>query len=380
LAWTIALLLRAVGPCEERKGAGRSARWLVLAIASGIAILATRYVVFADPAAGQILTRDAVMRMPELTEAGRWTVWPVENIFSALARFAEDGFFLFRMLWKSMLPSVAKQFLIGSHALLIVLIGCSALWWRRRVGEAVRYFVPLLMSSVAFYFLSSAFLLKLYASDRYLSYVISLLAFLFVIVPVGASVASFSSVRLGRFMWPALASILLLNVPLVRNVGLVDYSAHRRLYEYLGTLPKDALIAARPDLADGIPIFAKRSVYLNFEMSVPLYDRYWVEMSSRTRNFFRAYYAEDLRDVVGILSRAGVTEIVVDRSDFDSRKLADGVYFEPFRSEIRQETAGHSFFALAHLPDASCAFRDGTICVVGRNALEELAGKGGRGQ
>jgi len=38
-----------------------------------------------------------------------------------------------------------------------------------------------------------------------------------------------------------------------KNLALVDLSQNKELYEYLSNLPENAVIAAHPCLADGIP-------------------------------------------------------------------------------------------------------------------------------
>ena len=351
-------------------GGGRS---LAAALVFGAAMLLAKFVLFSDPLIGNPLTRSAVEHMPELTAAGRWQVWPVENIAAASLKFLEEGAFIFRSLWKSPLPDAVKSAVLGTHVLVGVLFLLALVWWFRRRREYLRRIIlPALAASVAFYFLSSAALLKLYAPDRYLSYALPLLMLIATAVFVGDVVNGLSRPATRNLAWGCLALMVLSAVPLVKNAGLQDYSAQRELYEYLAQLPRDVVIAAPPELADGIPLFSKRTVFLNRELSVPLYDRYWQTITERTQAFFKAYYAQDLRDVRAFMTQNGITHLVLDRTEFSREKIAAGAYFEPFASGIRRETAGRKSFALETAPEDICNFRRGPVCVIDRAGLDMI--------
>ncbi|NTV29141.1 MAG: glycosyltransferase [Candidatus Omnitrophica bacterium] len=372
--WT---LLPLPGRTEGATSTGREPRLLLYSLIFGLGILAVKAFVSADPSIGVLLDRRAVAAMPELTSAGRWAVWPPENIFSALARFAEEGIFVFRVLWKSSLPSFVQQILSCAHLVLLASAVAAWFWWRRRARLALTgFFLPVLAASVFLYLLSSLVELRLYAPDRYLSYTLPVLALLFILVPLGASVSALSGSLRRALAWTACLAVIVPGVLLIKNAGLQDYSRYRALYSYLATLPDSSLIAAHPVLADGIPLFARRRVWVNFEMSVPLYDRYWQTVSERTRDLFQAYYSGQAKTVVEFMRTNGLTHLVLDRDDFLPPRMSRGIYFEPFETQIRQQTRCHGNFVLLRVPETFCVFKDGALCVLDRQALDRLAADG----
>ena len=143
----------------------------------------------------------------------------------------------------------------------------------------------------------------------------------------------------------------------------------RGLFEYLGTLPVESMIAAPPYLASDIPLFARRKVFIQYKLSHPFFDRYWETVKKRTYDFFDAYYAWDRRRVAEFCAKNGVDYLVVDRFSFRPDALARRAYFEPFGSYVRTLTAGRSRFALDELPESAASYSDGRMLVVGCGAL-----------
>ena len=113
---------------------------LIGAFVFGVALLAIRFLFLADHSLGRPLGLEMVSQMPELTVGGRWVVWPVENISSALINFSQQGIFVFRALWKSLLPDVWKDILLAEHALFLFIFGPASLWWLRTGKGALRSF------------------------------------------------------------------------------------------------------------------------------------------------------------------------------------------------------------------------------------------------
>src|SRR5215475_14374306 len=118
-------------------------------------------------------------------------------------------------------------------------------------------------------------LFKLYFPDRYIGYSIPLVVLIIISVTSAKIIEQWRnrSIRIAaRF---GILMFLLLHFNIIYGAGLRDQSGYRQLYEHLRTLPKNSLIAAHPSLADYIPTFTKRKVFINFELSHPWPDKYW---------------------------------------------------------------------------------------------------------
>ena len=156
-----------------------------------------------------------------------------------------------------------------------------------------------------------------------------------------------------------------------QNNGIYDMSlSQKELYQYLKTLPKDVTIAAHPFLADSIPIFSKRKVFINFELSHTWYNNYWETVEKRTFDFFDAYYSEDLKFIYEFCKRNKIDYLVVDTNLFSKEYLnRKRFYFEPFNSYIINLIKNRKFFALANIPDSKKDFIKNNIFLVKTDRL-----------
>jgi hypothetical protein len=110
-----------------------------------------------------------------------------------------------------------------------------------------------------------------------------------------------------------------------------DYRARTKAYRFVGTLPKDALVAAHPEDANAIPLVAKRSVLASKEVALPYYTGYYERVAERLEAELRAHYALDWETVDALHDRWGVDAIVVH----DHRFLPESRDFsEPFASRL----------------------------------------------
>ncbi len=331
----------------------------------GVLVLAVKFFVLSDPMIGSPLGRDLIEKMPELTAAGRWEVWPIAPVGQACLGFAEKGLFIFKAGYKTFLPSGVKAFFLGGHVLFGILALCAGAWWWRKRKEVSFFPLALLAAvSVLLYLVASAVILKLYAPDRYVAYSMTLGALLFMTIPAGMMLSAWPQGQWRRYVQAGAVIFVLMWAPLIRDAGLKDYSAHKKLYAFLATLPKDAMIAAFPDTADGIPVFCERSVFINEELSVALFDRYWETIRVRTFDFFGAYYADRPEVLESFLERNGITHLVIERSRYSPKFMAGNIYFEPFGSWVKTYTAGRSVFYGAGLQGRDCIYATDDVCVI----------------
>jgi hypothetical protein len=186
------------------------------------------------------------------------------------------------------------------------------------------------------------------------------------------------NVRLRRVLKLSVVILLALDFNKNKDVGLTDFSNYyranlsvsSRFYEYLSTLPKNALIAAHPYLADPIPTFAQRKVFLNYELSYAWYDKYWETIEARTRELFAAYYSAEFASIYEFANKHQIDYVVVDTRHF-SREFLDQSkpYFEPFNTYVRSLSRDSQEYALMKIPESDKLFKDGDVFVISTAAL-----------
>jgi hypothetical protein len=110
------------------------------------------------------------------------------------------------------------------------------------------------------------------------------------------------------------------------NKGLSNAPKEAALLEFLGTLPKDSMIAGWPVDLDGVPYVSRRKVLLTFETHQAFHKNFADEMRRRMRRIIEAYYAVDLAPIVRLRDELKVTHFVVRRAYLTSAAK----YFKPF--------------------------------------------------
>ena len=223
---------------------------------------------------------------------------------------------------------------------LVIGLGLPGLWWWRRRSELVqtqldrggsRAVVQLLAGSVGLYGLAHATLFALHLPSRYTGH--SFRIAIALAAGVGMALlldALLSPVR--RVGWWRLGgAIALLGVlvayPLsVSSFPLTGYKTGNEptLYAFLHQQPKDAVTVSVSKIADNIPPFAARPVYLAQEYAIPYHQGYYREIQRRARGTIAAQYAGDREAVVAFLEDSGATFWLLDGDAFAPTYLNDG--------------------------------------------------------
>jgi hypothetical protein len=132
-------------------------------------------------------------------------------------------------------------------------------------------------------------------------------------------------------------------------------------YAYIATLPKNAVVAAHPDLADYVPLRARRSVLTSTEVSMAWMDGYYARMKPRIEASLRAAYATRIEEMDAALAPFGVDVMLTGPPVWQA-----STYFAPFdklSDELRARGASEGF-ALRHPPSQRVLFRSGDYFVV----------------
>jgi hypothetical protein len=137
----------------------------------------------------------------------------------------------------------------------------------------------------------------------------------------------------------------------------------RDIYEFVETLPKDAMLAGNPDIMTNIPLFSKRSVLFR-----ELHPRNGIAIL----DFFDAQYAESAEAVLDFCQRYDVSYLVLDTTDFTLDYLAKGDFFyQPYNDKIAEMVAGRTNFVL---PRVQPVFVSGPFVVIKCDTETVLAG------
>jgi hypothetical protein len=204
--------------------------------------------------------------------------------------------------------------------------------------------------------------------DRYVVYSVPILLVLF-IPAAGAAIGAELSGRLAALGGPIGVMVMAGMVLLPfggrgsTDAGLnVNAESHRRLYDFLGGLPKDVLIAGWPTDVDNVPYLSRRQAFVSFELHQTLHQGYADEMRRRMRVLIDAYFATDQRALLRLRDEFGVTHLIFQQSRLEEPPT----YFRPFSVWARKafnEGVG-SGFEIPRQIDAAMVFSDGPLVVL----------------
>jgi len=83
----------------------------------------------------------------------------------------------------------------------------------------------------------------------------------------------------------------------------------------LGQLPKTSVLAGWPTgVMDDVPLMTHRTAYLTHETHVPYHTLMTLTLRARMRHLISAYFSTDLKPLISLRDRQGVTHLVVDRT------------------------------------------------------------------
>lgn len=347
-------------------------RAVLVGIAAGAAIGGALVVARASlvpQSMGSVATRADIVGRPEFGPEGIYPVYPTPPVWVVLAQEVRRSAAILPPAYtrtppREANPAVAQPLEIALLVLVLALLAATP--WLR-----LPPLIPALFASgVVMFWVSDLVLMQLYLPVRYVQYSVRLAVPLLAGALLAKAVERLPWRRVRTGAQAALLALPLMNLPVLRGKGLDDYSSQAPLFDFLEQTPVDALIAAHPTVADAIPLFAHRKVFVDFEHALPFYPQYWEETSRRTSAFFRAYYARDLASVCRFLDANAITHLVIDRRHFSRRHLKrPHLYFEPFGSEIRALTRRREDLVLAGLPDDRAVFVHGILRVVTPESL-----------
>ena len=223
----------------------------------------------------------------------------------------------------------------------LVLLGGTGLLVRRKAARRV---LLLGVASVVGHTLARFAAPYAYLPERYVAYPVPLLfALLLACCATGLFPPAFDagwlrSVRAMLFGLYVAALLFLLGGQVSKRTGgSLDLSAREELFDAIGALPADALVAGWPRGAiNQVPYAARRRALMTVETHQVFHEGYTLEMRRRMDAIINAYFATSLEPIVRLRDEFGVTHLLVEREHFDERPPG---YFVPFDRWIRRRQA-----------------------------------------
>jgi hypothetical protein len=316
---------------------------------------------------GPAFTYEQAAVMPEFGPGGRLQMY-VPGLIANLVRFHMTG--------------------LGTSPYFLLLLGAAValVWWRGRGALIPAPAWIMLGVGVALWALLRLFpailMFGLYVPNRHSRWAIAV----FAIVAFTAAACVVLEWVIGaahEMRWPA-AAVTSLGRALVAtlaifSVGMLWPYAHaqlaqpvdrdlERVYEFIGALPADTLVAAHPTLADNIPLRTRRSVLTSTETSMPWLAGYYRIVKPRVEASLRAAYAIDASELDSELAPYGVDVFVTGPAGWRETS-----YHEPYDRELVQgllKRGRESGFALRDPPAERVLFRSGEYYVLRVGAVE----------
>jgi hypothetical protein len=156
------------------------------------------------------------------------------------------------------------------------------------------------------------------------------------------------------------------------NIGLTDYSHNKDLFQFLRTLPKDAIIASHPTLSDAIPLFTQKRVFINHELSQPFYEKYWETIQKRTLALFKAYYSNNPDYIYDFCQKNNIDYLVIHEETLSKKYIhSRKIYFEPFNQQIESFIHNNYQPALMNIKQQNKVYEKNNIFVIHKNALQK---------
>jgi hypothetical protein len=260
-------------------------------------------------------------------------------------------------------------------------VGVSGSLQKVRRPEVV--FIPI--SALVNYVIANLVLLHLYEPSRYLvfpSQALTLCCVPFVFEAtfnraaprlVGAGALAISGKRvLGRCLAIiAIVGLMIFSARVVFNRGGTD-PMPAEIYSFLGSLPKDTLIAATPADGDRVPMRSRRSVFIIVNSLYPHHSGYYEEAKQRSFALLEAMYDSGPDSLRLLRRKYGIRYFVLNKNFTSGDALPR---FQPFKdhlAEFRSKIGDGQPYILGLSNDAA-VFQKGDYAVLDLDRMDTSA-------
>jgi hypothetical protein len=151
-------------------------------------------------------------------------------------------------------------------------------------------------------------------------------------------------------------------------------SGRAYLFDAIAKLPEEAVVALPPHMANQVPVFSHRNVFISFESAHALYFRnYHNYIVPRYNDYIEAMTAtgDDLKRTIAFMDKWGVDYLIIDREQLSQASLSS---FSPFpkQFENRLRNTDVAERTLLHLPDSVGTLLHNRLHIVSRRDIQEL--------
>ncbi|MDD9897878.1 MAG: hypothetical protein OXU45_02655 [Candidatus Melainabacteria bacterium] len=286
------------------------------ATAISAVILCTRYLYFKVPSFGPLTTLEQAKAMPEFYIDGRAAV------FITPYSFTQTGFD-----W-SLINDMLIKFWDQAYIFLVVLAALviSFVAYKKLAANSSplvnmpAYLYSSSFASIGLFILAYLTLFYLYLPHRYIAYTLPLVP----VYIVGALLFKLEQDS-SRRPWLVWLVVILLSFGISKlwREDLIHVSKpQRKLFTYLASTPKEAMIAAPMDLASNIVAFAYRSVIANSETNIPFHQAYYQEITKRVQDLEQLFKTEDLNYIQDFVQEYNIDYLVIDTKDSEFNELS----------------------------------------------------------
>jgi len=378
----ISLGILALGLIDWRDGRPRlfRERSAYLVFAGGVAVTTVVMIAYAWKSSGfgPVVTANEARLMPEFAADGRmrvfhetfWEFW-ISGQNSGIAPLT------------SLMP-----FTICSALLLPVLMRFPKRFpLVEQISPNIKLLTQLAVASIVMFLAAHAVMFKLYLPSRYTQHtsrvILSIAAGVTLIIIldgafhfIGARAKAPAIARnLVRISLLLLIAILLIVYPgRPRDFMQTSYRPGRQpqLYEFLSQQPSNVVIASLSREADRIPIFARRTNLVSWEISIPFHKGYYSRIRQRAVDLINAQYSAELVELQNFVRKYEVDFVVVDQRAFDSDYLKRDRWFrlyEPATSDAINKLKAGTEPALAKLMTQCSGFNNEDVVVISAECI-----------
>lgn len=213
---------------------------------------------------------------------------------------------------------LSTQLLHGVPGMIIYLSVIVALYWiikrfvisKLSMISTPNYLWTSVSASLFLFVLAHFVLFYLYLPHRYITYVLPLIP----IFLLGAVLYKLDMKFTHKpiVIW----SIAILCLALIYprwNDDLIEIPQNeQKLYQFLKTTPRNALVVAPLKLASNIPAFSYRSVLVSHEVNIPFHKDYYKEIQARIKALDLIYSSRNNIELTNIIHKYNIRYIIID--------------------------------------------------------------------
>ncbi len=197
----------------------------------------------------------------------------------------------------------------------------------QQIKSGIWVLFQLLLSAIGMFFLAHAVLFKLHLPARYTGVSFRLILTILTAITITLiidALLNWLEVKDNRLSilkpvisWGLISVIvisLLFYPSFVSRFPLVKYQQgrHPELYTFFQQQPKDILIASVSGEINQLPTYAKRSILIGREYTVPYHVGYYRQIEQRTFDLLQAHYSPNLEDVKALIQKYGVDLFLIE--------------------------------------------------------------------